>query len=205
MKMKTRYAAWSVALALTAITSGIAVAGVEAIDGSNVAAGSYEIDPSHASVAAKVDHLGFSTTTVRFPKLAGRLTYDPAHPEASTVDVTIDTASLTSDWAARDAELRGASFFNTAAFPTARFTASALTPVDASHARVSGQLTLLGVIKPVVLDVTLRGTGTGMMGDRRIGFEGHISIMRSDFGMKTFLPAIGDKVDVVIDAEFTKK
>lgn len=200
--MKSKFLA--VALALV-IPTTLAQAGVESADATKVQAGTYEMDPSHASVAARVDHLGFSSTTIRFAKLAGKLTYDPATPESSTLDVTIDTSSLSTDWAARDSELRGGGFFNTAQFPTARFTATKLTKVDASHAKVAGQLTLLGVTKPVELDVVLLGTGTGMMGDRRIGFEARGSFNRSDFGMKNFLPAVGDKVSLVIDAEFSRK
>lgn len=203
--MRLNHIALPLALVIGSLAGQAATAAVETKDSAAVAAGTYEMDQSHASVAAKVDHLGFSTTTVRFAKLAGQLSYDPARPEASTVEVTIDTASLTSDWAARDAELKSPAFFNTAKFPTAKFTASSLTKTSASTAKVSGQLTLLGVTKPVQLDIKLLGSGTGMMGDRRIGFAGQTRIKRSDFGMTTFLPAIGDEVEIVIDVEFTKK
>jgi polyisoprenoid-binding protein YceI len=193
------------ALALAALPASIALAGVESTDAANVPAGSYEADPAHAAVYARINHFGFSSTVVRFPKPSARFTYDPAHAEASVLNVTLDTAALSTDWDARDAELKGAGFFNVAKYPTVQFTSSSLTKVDASHAKVNGQLTLLGVTKSVQLDVTLLGTGTGMMGDRRVGFEAHTSINRSDFGMKSFLPAIGDKVDITIDAEFSKK
>lgn len=182
-----------------------ATAGVETLDAAKVPSGRYEIDPSHALVAARVNHLGFSATTVRFPKVSGALTYDPAHPEAASVDVAIETGSLSSDWEARDTDLKSPAFFNVAAFPTARFTATSLVPVDAAHAKVKGNLTMLGVTRPVELDVTLIGAGKGMMGDGRIGLEARGRINRSDFGMKTFLPAVSDAVDIAIDAEFTRK
>lgn len=168
-------------------------------------AGVYEIDPSHASIAAKVGHLGFSTTTVRFPKIAGNLVVDTSAAAKTALNIEIQTDSLTSDWEARDKDLRGPGFFNTAAFPTAKFVSNELTLVDARHARVKGQLTLLGVTRPVDLEVTLVGTGKGMMGDQRLGFAGHAHIKRSEFGMKTFIPAVSDDVEIDIDAEFSRK
>jgi polyisoprenoid-binding protein YceI len=203
--MKLNPLVFPISLVVVAMSASNSFAGVEAVEASRVPVGNYEIDPSHASVQARVDHFGFSTTIVRFPKVSGRFAFDPAHAEASSLDVTLDAGALSSDWEARDAELKGAGFFNVAKFPTIRFSSNALTKVDASHAKVDGQLTLLGVTRPVQIDVTLLGTGTGMMGDRRAGFAAHTSINRSDFGMKTFLPAIGDKVDIVIDVEFSKK
>lgn len=191
--------------AAAALIAQSAAAGVETTDAAKIPAGAYELDPSHASVAARVNHLGFSTTTVRFPKVSARFVYDPLHPQASQLDVTVETASLTTDWPERDRDLKSPAFFNVAAFPTAQYTANALTPLDASHARVDGQLTLLGVTRPVSMDVALVGSGLGMMNDRRAGFSAHLQFKRSDFGMKTFLPAVGDTVDVAIDAEFAKK
>ncbi|MCJ2185865.1 YceI family protein [Novosphingobium beihaiensis] len=193
------------AAGLAALGAGAATAGVESTKAADVAAGTYQIDPSHTSVAGRIDHLGFSTTTIRFAKSAGEFTYDPAHPEDATLSVTVDTKSLSTDWEARDNELKGPMFFNTDKFPTATFTADSLTKLDDNHARVDGELTLLGVTRPVEMDVTLRGTGKGMMGDTRAGFEAHMTIQRSDFGMKAYVPAVGDKVGLSIDAEFVKK
>lgn len=184
---------------------GIASAAVDSTEVSAVQAGTYETDGSHTSVEARINHMGFSTTTVRFPKTMGEFTFDPAHPEAAKLNVTVDVNALTSDWEARDKELKGPAFFNAAKFPTATFASTSLTKVDATHAQVYGQLTLLGVTKPVKLEVTFLGAGKGMAGDTRVGFQAHAKIQRSDFGMKTFLPAIGDTVDLTIDTEFVKK
>ena len=203
MKKIQVYAAFVVLTAVAGI--GGAGAAVESADSAKVQAGTYEVDPSHVSVAARVDHLGFTMTTLRFTKLTGNFNYDPAKPEASTLDVTIDVASLNSDWEARDKELRSPAFFNIAAHPQARYVASSLEKIDASNARVNGQLTLLGVTRPVQMNVRLQGTGKGMMGDQRTGFLATMKFNRSDFGMKTFLPAIGDTVEVTVDAEFTRK
>lgn len=187
------------------LASGAALAGAASADAGSVPGGTYEIDPSHTSVAGRVKHLGFSFTTIRFARTSGTFTYDPAHAETAKLNVTVDATSLSTDWAARDAELKGPMFFNSAKFPTMTFAAESLTKLDVSHAKIRGQLTLLGVSKPVDMDVTLNGTGNGMMGDTRAGFEARMTILRSDFGMKAYLPAVADTVDIVIDAEFTKK
>lgn len=193
------------AAALAIVAASAAGAGVVSSDAAKVQAGVYTLDPSHTAVAGRINHLGFSATTIRFGKASGELSYDPAHPETSKLDVSIDIASLSTDWEARDAELKGPGFFNAAKFPTARFTADSLTKIDAGHAKLAGKLTLLGVTKPVEMTVTLLGFGTGMMGDTRAGFEAHGTIKRSDFGMTAFLPAVGDTVDLAIDAEFSRK
>ncbi|ESQ89257.1 hypothetical protein ABAC460_13245 [Asticcacaulis sp. AC460] len=182
-----------------------ALCAITSKDPAQVTAGRYNADPAHTTVQARIDHLGFSTTTVAFDKITGGFDYDPAKPELAKLDVTVEAGALDSGMDARDGDLKGPGFFNVAAFPTITFSSTRLVPVDATHARVEGQLTLLGVTKPVTLDVTFNGFGTGMMGDTRAGFIATAAIQRSDFGMKTYLPAIGDKVDLLIDAEFIKQ
>jgi polyisoprenoid-binding protein YceI len=193
------------AATLAVLAPMLAFSAVTSKDPAHVTAGQYNVDPTHASVLARIDHIGFSTTTVTFDKISGGFDYDPAKPEQATLSVSLDASALDSGFDARDNELRGAGFFNVAAFPEITFKSTRLVPVDATHAKVEGQLTLLGVTKPVTLDVTFNGFGTGMMGDTRVGFLAAATVQRSDFGMKTFLPAIGDKVDLVIDAEFIKR
>jgi polyisoprenoid-binding protein YceI len=83
--------------------------------------------------------------------------------------------------------------------------AKGLVRVDATHARVDGQLTLLGITRTVPMDITLIGVGTGFTNDARVGVTGHMRIKRSDFGMKAFLPVVGDDVSIDIDAEFSRK
>lgn len=194
--------------AVAATVAGLplwANAAVTSKDPSAVAAGHYEVDPTHASIQARIDHLGFSTTTVAFDQVSGGFDYDPAKPEQSQLAISVDPAALNSGFDKRDSDLKGPGFFNVPGFSTITFTSSHLTRVDATHATVDGQLTLLGVTKPLTLNVTFNGTGTGMMGDTRAGFQATATLLRSDFGMKTFLPAIGDQVTLLIDAEFTKK
>lgn len=193
------------ALAATLVSLPVAAsAAITSKDPAGVPAGHYEVDPTHTSIQARIDHMGFSTTTVAFDKVSGGFDYDPAKPEQSQLSISVDPTALSSGFDKRDADLKGPSFFNVAGFTTITFQSSHLTRVDATHATVGGELTLLGVTKPVTLNVTFNGTGTGMMGDTRAGFQATATLSRSDFGMTTFLPAIGDQVTLLIDAEFAK-
>ncbi|WP_404478490.1 YceI family protein [Novosphingobium sp. BL-52-GroH] len=170
---------------------------------SPVPAGRYVMDRDHKKITWGVDHLGFSTFTGRFTRFDGTLTLDPAKPANSSVNVTIDMSSLASDNDKLDGELKGASWFDAAQFPTATFASTKVTMVDAKHAKVTGNLTLHGVTKPVTLDVTLHGAGMHpMMKVSTVGFDATGTIKRSDFGVATFLPMIGDDIALTISAEF---
>ncbi|MDE2596637.1 MAG: YceI family protein [Sphingomonadales bacterium] len=181
------------------------LAASETKDPAAVAAGTYTVDGSHATVLAKVVHLGFSTTTVRFDQVSGTLTYDPAKAEAAAASITVATGSLNSGFAARDEHLKGPGFFNAAAFPNATFASTRLVKTGADTADLPGQLTLLGVTKPLTLHVKFNGFGKGMDGKTRVGFSATGAIKRSDFGMKTFLGPVADDVALEIDAEFAGK
>jgi polyisoprenoid-binding protein YceI len=183
----------------------MAVAAITSKDPAAVPAGHYNVDPSHTSIQARVDHMGFSTTTVAFDNITGGFDYDPSKPEQSQLSISVDPAGLDSGFDKRDADLKGPGFFNTAGFPAITFKSVHLKRIDATHATVDGQLTLLGVTKPLTLNVTFNGAGSGMMGDTRAGFQATATLLRSDFGMKTFLPMVGDQVTLLIDAEFSKK
>lgn len=192
------------AIAIAALAAPLGAA-KETADPAAVQAGTYAVDNTHATVLAKVSHLGFSTNTVRFDTINGTVTYDPAKPEASKTDITIDTTTLNSGFGKRDEHLKGAQFFNVAAFPSATFKADKLVKTGADTADLPGQLTLLGVTKPVTLKVKFNGFGKGMDGAPRIGFAATGAIKRSDFGMKAFIPAVGDDVALAVDLELARK
>lgn len=177
----------------------------ETADPAAVPAGTYVVDNTHATVLGKTMHLGFSTNTIRFDTINGSVTYDPAKPEASTADITIDTTTLNSGFTPRDNHLKGAQFFNVAAFPNASFKADKLVKTGTDTADLPGQLTLLGVTKPVTLKVKFNGFGKGMDGQPRIGFAATGAIKRSDFGMKAFVPAVGDDIALEVDLELARK
>lgn len=203
--MRTPILLLAPALALSALVAAPLGAAMDSTDPAAVGAGTYLVDNSHAAVLAQVNHMGFSTNTVRFDSINGTVSYDPAKPDMSSADITIDTGSLNSGFAARDEHLKGAMFFNTTAFPKATFKGVHLMKTGANTGEYHGNLTLLGVTRPVALKVKFNGYGKGMDGQPRIGFSATAQLKRSDFGMKAFIPAVGDDVALQIDLELSRK
>jgi len=183
----------------TALTLGLMLA---AITGP-AAAESFTIDATHAHAGFRVTHFGFSNTLGQFREIAGTLEFDEAKPEASTVSVTIKTASVDTALEARDEHLRKADFFNVDAFPEMTFTSTAIDVTGDKTAKITGDLTLLGVTKPVVLDTVFNQAGPHPMEKTRYvaGFSARGSLKRSDFGMVYAAPAIGDEIELIIDVE----
>jgi polyisoprenoid-binding protein YceI len=158
-----------------------------------------------------VSHLGFSRYTARFGTVGGKLRFDPAHPTAMSVVATIDPKSLQLNTppAGFHDQLMGKSWFDAADFPAITFKSTRVAVTGANTAKVTGNLALHGVTKPVTLDVTYNGgwPANAMDGDR-IGFSAHGAIKRSAFGMGFGVPApgstigVGDDVEVMIETEF---
>lgn len=178
-----------------------------------VPAGDYKLDPFHATLEFKVNHLGFSHYTGRFTDFDVALKFDPAHPEASSVEATIDPKSLflPRPPAGFKDELIGKSWLDTAQYPAITFRSTKVEVTGANTAKVTGDFTLHGVTKPVVLETTFNGgyAGHPMDPHARIGFSAHGTFKRSDFGMAYGVPAPGstmgvsDEVDVQIEAELS--
>lgn len=183
---------------------------------SDVPAGAYDLDLSHTSVNFRVSHLGLSHYTARFTKVAGTLQFDPVNPAAQSVSVTIDAGSLQTNYPDPteldfDAKVEK-EFLDAAKFPTITFRWTKVEPTGAAAARVTGDLTLHAVTRPIVLDVTFNGGypkgGMDPMG-ARIGFSAKGVFKRSDFGITYGIPApgtnmgVGDEIQVAIESEFT--
>jgi polyisoprenoid-binding protein YceI len=178
-------------------------------------AGRYEMDLSHTSVNFKVDHLGLSAFVARFTKMDGELNFDPKAPEAMTVSVNIDPSSVQTNYPDPatvdfDKEVED-KFLEVEKFPTMTFRSTKVETTGPSTARVTGDLTLHGVTKPVVLETTFNGgypAGGMDPVNARIGFSAKGSFKRSDFGIGYGVPAAGskmgvsDEVKVEIEAEF---
>lgn len=168
------------------------------------AAQAWEFDKSHTRVGFSVDHLGFSTVVGDFRQFDGAVQYDPKQPEALKVNFEIDTKSIDSGWAARDEHLRKADFFNVDKFPKMTFTSTAVKVLGDNRSQVTGNLTLLGVTKPVTLDVTLNKLAVNPITKKQTaGITAVTTIKRSEWGMTTYVPAVGDDIPVRIDAELT--
>ncbi|MGU3496443.1 YceI family protein [Xanthobacteraceae bacterium A53D] len=174
-------------------------------DPKQVKAGTYAIDGAHSRATWSVSHLGYSTFTGILPAAEGTLTLDPAAPDKSQVEVTFKVEDIVSVDRDLDAHLKQGDFFNAAKFPTVTFKSTAVVP-DGNKARVTGDLTLLGVTRPVTLDVTFNKAGESPVDKLyRVGFDATGTLKRSEFGMKALLPAIPDDVKLQISGEFTQK
>ncbi|WGS54252.1 YceI family protein [Paraburkholderia sp. D15] len=171
------------------------------------AADTYALDPAHTQTIFTIDHLGFSTITGSVHDLKGTLILDTARLENSTVSVTMAADSVDTGFAARDTALQGPMFFNVAQFPTMTFTSTHVRKTGAKTADIEGDFTLLGVTKHLVLKTTLNRmaqdtTGTNVY---KAGFTATTTIKRSDFGMKAYVPYVGDDVHVTINFEGIKQ
>lgn len=183
---------------------GLVVAIASLLSSGVVSAQAWEFDKSHTRVGFTVDHLGFSSVIGDFRQFDGQVQYDPKQPAGLKVNFEIDTKSIDSGWAARDEHLRKADFFNVEKFPKMTFTSTAVKVLGDSKSQVTGNLTLLGVTKPVTLDVTLNKLDVNPITKKQTaGITATTSIKRSDWGMTTYVPAVGDVIPVRIDAELT--
>jgi polyisoprenoid-binding protein YceI len=166
------------------------------------AAAPWTIDNSHTTITFTVDHFGYSTVHGFFREFAGELNFDPEAPESSKVAFTIQADSLDTLFAKRDEHLKSADFLDVAKFPTITFQSTGVDVIDDDAARVTGDLTIKGVTKPVVLDVELNKLAPSPMTQApTAGFTATTVIKRSDFGVSTYVPAVGDELTVRIDAE----
>jgi polyisoprenoid-binding protein YceI len=173
---------------------------------------SYSIDPYHSFPYFTVDHLGISTLYGRFNKMSGKFTIDRA-AKSGSVELVIETASVdTGDLdkgsrpRTRDDHLRTADFFNAAEFPKMTYKSTAVSFNGDNPAAIDGTLTLLGVTKPVHLTVERFGcrpaTATAK---ERCGGNATGKLKRSDFGMKTGIPNVGDEITLLVNFEALKE
>ncbi|TNJ32841.1 YceI family protein [Arenimonas terrae] len=166
------------------------------------AADRYTIDPTHTQVEFTYSHFGFSNITGRFDTVESEFLFDAQDPTQSSVKVTIPMASLSTGVEKLDAHLLNADFFDAEKFPTATFTSTAVTAAGEGQLKVAGDLTIHGVTRPVVLDVTINKIGEHPMAKTpAAGFDARTVIKRSDFGVGGYAPAVSDEVTIEITVE----
>lgn len=183
-----------------AILSGILLTG--SILSGAYAAETYNIDPHHANINWNANHFGFSNPSGHFNVSKGTLVLDEAKPENSKVDVTIDVDGLTTGIADFDKHLKSADFLDTAKYPTATFKSTKVDVTGKDTAKVTGNLTLHGITKPVILDMKLNKIAPSPMTTKKTaGFSGKITLLRSQFGIDKYVPNISDEVQIQIEAE----
>jgi len=185
---------------LAALAIGSAVLSV------NVMAADYVVDKEgqHAFVDFKISHLGYSYITGTFKDIDGKFSFDAAKPEDSKIEFNVNTASVFTNHAERDKHIASADFLNASKFGKATFVSTSVKSTGANTADVTGDLTLLGVTKPVVVKATFLGEGKDPWGGYRAGFEGTTTIKRSDFGKQKDLGPKSDAVELYVSFEGVK-
>ena len=167
--------------------------------------GSYKVESYHTQVAFSISHFGFTNYSGLFSGATGSLQLDPAKLGTSKLDISIPVDSVTTTVSKLTDELKGDQWFDTAKFPKATFVSTQVVPT-ADGATVTGNFTLHGITKPVVLHVRFIGAGVNPIDKAyTVGFEATGTIKRSDFGVKTYLPAVGDEVQLNIAGAFEQQ
>ncbi len=187
-----------------AVVSGLVLAA------SPVWAATYAVDVDHSSVSFKVKHI-LSKTQGQFNKFEGQIEYEPGKPETWSATGIIDVASIDTNSPKRDKHLLSADFFGVEKFPTIEFKTTGVKEVTATSAKVEGLFKMLGVEKPIVLDVTIGGVGDDPWGNTRAAFSATTKINRKDFGMvynQTLDKGglmLGEEVEISLEIEGIKK
>ncbi len=173
-------------------------------DTARVSGGSYAVDPHHTQVNWQINHFGFNDYFGLFGDITGTLDIDPANLAAAKVDVTIPIASIATSSAGLTTHLQTPDFFDVAKFATARFVSTSVT-ADGPRAMIKGDLTMLGVTKPVELETRFEGAGANPMNKKAtVGFHASTTIKRSEWGMTKYVPMVGDEVKLRISVAFEK-
>ncbi|MBE7247581.1 MAG: YceI family protein [Actinomycetospora chiangmaiensis] len=199
-----RLATLLAALALSGAPAAMAEQG--RTDAAKVESGTYKVDPNHTQVLFGVSHFGFTTYYGTFTSTAGTLMLDPAKPAESKVDIAVKTGSVSVMSPKLQDELKSAQWLDASQFPEATFKSTKVTKTGADTATLAGELTLHGVTKPVTLQVTYVNAGPNPLSKAyTVGFEAKGKINRSDFGVKTYAPMIGEQVDLTISGAFERQ
>lgn len=167
----------------------------------------YELDPGHTQVVFRWSHFGFSHPTGQFGTVNGTLQFDPEAPTDAKLSVTIPIASINTNVPELDEHLQKADFFDAAKYPEATFKSTRVEQgATKDKLKVTGDLSLHGVTRPLVLDVTINKVGKHPMGAAAAaGFDATTTIKRSDFGIQQYVPMISDDIDVRITTEAIAK
>lgn len=162
----------------------------------------YTIDPAHTNVVAQWSHFGFSNPVAHFGDVEGSITYDADNVAASSVEVILPLSGLNSFVPAFDEHLRNADFFEADKYPQATFKSTKVEAAGEGKLKVTGNLTIKDITKPVVLDATINKVGAHAMTNQpTAGFDAVATIKRSDFGLDLYAPAVSDEVQLRITTE----
>jgi polyisoprenoid-binding protein YceI len=167
--------------------------------------GHYELDPHHWSVLFDVDHLKYSRFVMRFDRVNAALDWNAGGLDASTVTASIDAASVDTNVPLLDKLVKGPDMFGVERYPQIRFVSTHFQRTGETTGTLTGDLTIRGTTHPVTLDVTFNGFAPDpLTKEDKLGFSAEGRFSRSQFGLGTWYPAVGDDVHVRIQAEFVK-
>jgi polyisoprenoid-binding protein YceI len=162
----------------------------------------YDIDASHSEVVFGWNHFGFSNPTARFDKIEGSVLLDKADLTKSSVSVTLPLEGLDTRVAKLDEELKGPDFLDATKYPTITFKSTKVEKTGESSLKITGDLTVHGVTRPVTLDAKVNKIGIfeipGVIKAQAAGFDATTVIRRSDFGVTKYVPAVSDEIPVRI-------
>lgn len=175
-------------------------------DPAAVKAGTYIVEASHTRTQFTVSHMGFTDYYGDFTGTSGSLSIDPKNIAATRLDISIPVSSVSTTNAKLDEELKSAAWFGAEQFPTIRFVSTKIVRMGAKAAAITGDLTLHGVTRPVVLAATFNGAGVNPLSKAyTVGFNARTTVKRSDYGVKAYVPLVGDEVTIRISAAFEQK
>jgi polyisoprenoid-binding protein YceI len=162
----------------------------------------YKLDPNHTMVLFSWNHFGYSNPTADIGLGEGSVVFDEQKPANSSVQVTLPLTRLDTHVTALDEHLKKADFFDAAKYPVITFKSTRVEPLGGHKFKVTGDLSVHGVTRPVVLDATLNKVGPHPMGKTQsIGFDATATLKRSDFGVGAYVPNVSDEVHVRITTE----
>lgn len=172
--------------------------------------GDWHLDPYHTQVEFSAKHLGMMTVRGHFADVASTADIDPDHPEASTVEVAIQAASIRTHHEVRDNDLRSSNFLDADAFPTITFTSTGVASSGQDTYTVTGTLTIKGITRPVALEVTRYGEFNDPMMGHRIAYGARGQLNRKDFGLSFNLMldgkfVVSDQIQIMIEGELVEQ
>jgi len=166
----------------------------------------WQLDPPHASAQFAVRHLGISTVRGAFTKVSGTVQYDPANPEKTSIQASIAASSVDTRFEMRDRELCSSNFLDVERYPTITFASKNVEAAGAGKLKITGDLTIHGITKEVVLDAEGPSTIlTDPSGNKRVGASATTKINRNDFGVSGLPGTVGDEISITLDVEMIKE
>jgi len=181
----------------------LVVAALLGFSGSAASATTFTLEPNYTQGVLRWDHLGFSYPAAQFAQGTGTLEFDESDPTRSSVRVTIPMASLNTGVPDLDEHLKSEDFFEVAKFPIATFASTRVEKgAGLNRFKVTGNLTIRKVTRPVTLDVTLLKVGKNARTEvATIGFDARGTLKRSEFGLGAFVPQVGDEIQLLLTTQ----